>query len=109
MAETTPANPANTRRTIERTPSILAILIVCLLCLVLIFGPEFRHRRIWHVDQEGRVATPIDFTATLSYVNFLNHSDQARATACLLPTAYCLLPAAYCLLPTADCLLPTTY
>ncbi|CAM9720745.1 unnamed protein product [Laminaria digitata] len=49
-------------------------------------------RRIWHVDQQGRVATPIDFTATLSYVNFLNHSDQVRATT----TGYCLRPNAYC-------------
>ncbi|CBJ26466.1 conserved unknown protein [Ectocarpus siliculosus] len=33
-------------------------------------------RRIWHVDQHGQVATPLDFTSTLSYINFLNHSDQ---------------------------------
>lgn len=72
---------------------------------VLIFCPEFRHRRIWHVDQEGRVATPIDFTATLSYVNFLNHSDQARATTCLLYIALCLLLTAYCLLRGAYCLI----
>ena len=42
------------------------------------------------------MATPIDFTATLSYVNFLNHSDQARATA--VSTVYCLLPVVYCLM-----------
>ncbi|CAN0011198.1 unnamed protein product [Scytosiphon promiscuus] len=37
-------------------------------------------RRIWHVDQHGRVATPLDFTSTLSYVNFLNHSDQPNVS-----------------------------
>ena len=35
-------------------------------------------RRIWHVDAGGRVSTPLNFTATVSYINFLNHSDQAR-------------------------------
>ncbi|CAM9587997.1 unnamed protein product [Pylaiella littoralis] len=33
-------------------------------------------RRIWHVDKRRQVATPLDFTSTLSYINFLNHSDQ---------------------------------
>lgn len=37
-------------------------------------------RRIWHVDAEGRVSTPLNFTSTISYINFLNHSDQARDT-----------------------------
>eukprot|EP00752_Nemacystus_decipiens_P003843 g3535.t1 len=33
-------------------------------------------RRIWHVDAQGRVSTPLNFTSTISYINFLNHSDQ---------------------------------
>lgn len=39
---------------------------------------SLHRRRIWHVDERGYVATPVDFSGTLSYVNFLNHSDQAR-------------------------------
>lgn len=30
------------------------------------------------MDLHGQVATPLDFTSTLSYINFLNHSDQVR-------------------------------
>lgn len=37
--------------------------------------------RIWHVDEDGMVSTPIDFTATVNYINFLNHSDQACGPA----------------------------
>lgn len=42
-------------------------------------------RRIWHVDAEGRVSTPLNFTATISYINFLNHSDQASAATVAKP------------------------
>lgn len=28
------------------------------------------------MDAQGQVQVPVDFTATLSYVNFLNHSDE---------------------------------
>ncbi|CAM9415494.1 unnamed protein product, partial [Choristocarpus tenellus] len=33
-------------------------------------------KHIWHVDRGDNVITPLDFTATVSYVNFLNHADE---------------------------------
>lgn len=36
------------------------------------------------MDQDGRVVTPIDFTSTLSYINFLNHSEQAGVGAAIM-------------------------
>lgn len=41
-------------------------------------------RRIWHVDQSGSVTVPIDYSATLSYVNFLNHSEQVQYVAVVM-------------------------